>query len=372
MIEMLQRIWTLVVKEFMLILIDPKSRFVIIVPPMFQFVIFSYAATFDLQNVEYAVLDESKTEQSRTLLNHFNGSPHFELVHTLDTTAQIPELINTRKVRLVLHIPRDFADKIINHETAVIQIIADGRNSNVASVALGYVQEITQQYGTSLQTELLSSGLHTSLVSRAWFNRNLETRWYIVSSLGGIISMVIAMLLSALSVAREREFGTFDQLLVAPFQPYEILIGKAVPCVFFGLADAMILSLGASYWFDVPFRGTISALIVVLLAFLVAVVGVGLFISSMSVTMQQGLLGAFVFIMPSVLLGGFTTPISNMPEWLQTGTLINPLRYVVQALREIFLMGADLSVTWHFIWPLLLISAVTMPAAAVMFRLRTQ
>lgn len=372
MIEILQRIVTLIVKEFMLILIDPKSRFVIIVPPLIQFFIFSYSATFDLQNVEYAVLDESKTEQSRTLLSHFSGSPHFELVRTLDTTAQIPELINNKTVRLVLHIPTDFADHIINNETAVIQVIADGRNSNVASVALGYIQDITQQYEESLQANIVSASPQVSLVQRSWFNRNMETRWYIVSSLGGIISMVIAMLLSALSVAREREFGTFDQLLVSPFQPAEILIGKAVPCVFFGLMDATLLSLAAAYWFDVPFRGSIMALIIVLLAFLIAVVGVGLFISSMSVTMQQGLLGAFVFIMPSVLLGGFTTPISNMPQWLQHATLANPLRYVVQALREIFLMGADLSATWHYIWPLLIISAVTMPAAAVMFRHRTQ
>lgn len=372
MIEMLQRIVTLTIKEFMLILIDPKSRFVIIVPPLIQFVIFSYSATFDLQNVEYAVLDESNTEQSRTLLSHFSGSPHFELVRTLDTTAQVPDLINTQKVRLVLHIPTDFADKVTNHEPANIQVIADGRNSNVASVALGYVQDITLQYAESLQTSLMSSSPQVSLIQRSWFNRNMETRWYIVSSLGGIISMVIAMLLSALSVARERESGTFDQLLVSPFQPAEILIGKAVPCVFFGLVDATLLSLAAAYWFDVPFRGSIIALVLVLLAFLIAVVGVGLFISSMSVTMQQGLLGAFVFIMPSVLLGGFTTPISNMPQWLQNATLINPLRYVVKALREIFLTGADFSATWHYVWPLLIISAVTMPAAAVMFRYRTQ
>ncbi|SHI73176.1 ABC transporter permease [Halodesulfovibrio aestuarii] len=372
MIEILQRIATLIVKEFLLILIDPKSRFVIIVPPLIQFFVFSYSATFDLQNVEYAVLDESNTVLSRSLLSRFSGSPHFSLVGMLDTTAQVPELINNRAVRLVLHIPTDFADRVRNHEPAVLQVIADGRNSNVASVALGYVQEITEQYGESLQARFVSTSPRISLIQRSWFNRNMETRWYIVSSLGGIISMVIVMLLSALSVAREREFGTFDQLLVSPFQPAEILIGKAVPCVFFGLMDATILSLAAAYWFDVPFRGSIVALVIVLLAFLIAVVGVGLFISSISVTMQQGLLGAFVFIMPSVLLGGFTTPISNMPQWLQNGTLVNPLRYVVQALRDIFLMGAELSTIWHYIWPLLIISAVTMPAAAVMFRHRTQ
>ncbi|MCT4625698.1 MAG: ABC transporter permease [Halodesulfovibrio sp.] len=372
MMQILRRIRTLVIKEFMMILRDPKSRMVLIVPPIIQFFVFSYAATFDLQNVEFAVLDESKTVESRSLISHFSGSKHFELVQRLDSTAQIPEMINTETVRLVLHISRDFADKIVNGDSASVQVIADGRNSNVASIALGYVQDIIQQYSASLRILAPAVKGGTPLIQRAWFNRNMETRWYIVSSLGGIISMVIVMTLSSLSVAREREFGTFDQLLVSPFQPLEILIGKSVPCVFFGLADAILLSLAAVYWFAVPFRGTVGALFLILLAFMLAIVGVGLFISAISVTMQQGLLGAFVFIMPAVLLGGFTTPISNMPQWLQYSTVINPLKYVVQGLRDIFLTGADVSAVWNYVWPLCIISAVTMPAAAVMFRFRTQ
>jgi ABC-2 type transport system permease protein len=199
----------------------------------------------------------------------------------------------------------------------------------------------------------------------------MESRWTIVSALGGTISMIVVMILASLSVAREREFGTFDQLLVAPFRPVEILIGKAVPGLVFGLTDALLLSAAAVVWFKIPFYGSVSALCAALTAFMIAVVGVGLFVSSLSTTMQQALLGSFVFIMPSVILSGFTTPIENMPQWLQTATLINPLRYVVAALRQVFLAGADTAAIWSQIWPMLFIAGLTLPAAAVMFRHRT-
>jgi ABC-2 type transport system permease protein len=184
--------------------------------------------------------------------------------------------------------------------------------------------------------------------------------------------MVVVMILTSLSVAREREFGTFDQLLVAPFTPAEILIGKSMPGLIFGLLDALIFSLGAVVWFEVPFRGTVAALLLALGCFVLAIVGVGLFISSLSKTMQQGLLGAFMFIMPAVILGGFATPIKNMPDWLQTGTLANPVRYIIKALRRVFLEGADVSLIWPQIWPLLIMAAVTLPAATWFFRRRSE
>jgi ABC-2 type transport system permease protein len=210
------------------------------------------------------------------------------------------------------------------------------------------------------------------LVDRPWFNANLQSRWFIVSALGGIISMVVVMILTSLSVAREREFGTFDQLLVAPFMPGEILIGKSLPGMFFGLMDALLFCLGAVYWFGVPFRGTIPSLVLAISCFIIAMVGVGLLVSSLSMTMQQALLGSFVFMMPSVILSGFATPIENMPRWLQIGTLCNPLRHIITALRDIFLEGAGSSILWPQIWPLLLIACFTLSLAAWLFRHRSQ
>lgn len=369
----LQRILTLIIKEFGMVLRDPKSRVVVIVPPILQFFVFSFAATFDLTDVQYAVLDQSRTVESRELLARFEGSENFKLVATLASDTQIREMIDTSEVRLVITIPADFSDKLAEGEQAVIQVIADGRNSNVASIALGYVNTIVQQQGKRLLQERgeMPNEPGLELINRAWFNENLVSRWYIVSALGGIISMIVVMILSSLSVAREREFGTFDQLLVAPFRPFEILIGKAIPPIVFGLFDALLLSAAAVFFFKIPFHGTITALVITLTVFMVAVVGVGLFISSLSTTMQQALLGSFVFIMPAVILGGFTTPIENMPEWLQTATYIDPLRYVVYGLRQIFLAGGDTASTWPQLWPMACIASITLPLAGWMFRRRT-
>ncbi len=369
----LQRIITLIIKEFGMVLRDPKSRVVVIVPPIIQFFVFSFAATFDLIDVRYAVLDHSRTAQSRELLARFKGSENFKLVATLASDNQIREVIDTAKARLVIAVPADFSEKLAGDEQAVVQVIADGRNSNVASIALGYVNTIVHQQGIRfLQGKAeIPNEPALELINRAWFNENLVSRWYIVSALGGTISMIVVMILSSLSVAREREFGTFDQLLVAPFRPVEILIGKAMPPIVFGLFDALLLSAAAVFFFKIPFHGTVSALVIILTVFMVAVVGVGLFISSLSTTMQQALLGSFVFIMPAVILGGFTTPIENMPEWLQVATWINPLRYVVYGLRQIFLAGGDTASVWPQLWPMACIAALTLSLAGWIFRRRT-
>ena len=372
--DSVRRIIALMLKEFSMVLKDPKSRFVIIGPPLIQFFIFGYAATYDLKNVSFAVFDESRTPASRQLLSRFDGSENFRRVKTLSNDREIDTIINRQKVRLVIHIGPEFARRIHSGRPAAVQVIVDGRNSNVALIALGYIGAIVEQYNQ----ELVKTGVVTPngpgvlLVDRPWFNANLQSRWYIVSALGGIISMVVVMILTSLSVAREREFGTFDQLLVAPFMPGEILIGKSVPGMFFGLIDALIFCLGAVHWFGVPFRGTITALILAFSCFIITIVGVGLLVSSLSMTMQQALLGSFVFMMPSVILSGFATPIKNMPRWLQIATLGNPLRHIIAALREIFLEGAGPGMVWPQIWPLLLMACFTLPLAAWLFRHRSE
>ena len=370
----LHRILALMIKEFTLILKDPKSRIVVVGPPLIQFFVFGYAATFDLNHVRYAVLDESRGVLSRQLLARVEGSGNFELTQNLLSEHEIDSVINLEKARLVLHIGQEFDRNLQRGIPIEIQVIADGRNPNVALVALGYFRNIVEQYNRDLIARGLGNGSGTGLqiVARAWFNENLQSRWFMVSALGGVISMVVVMLLTSLSVAREREFGTFDQLLVAPFTPGEILIGKSLPGMFFGFMNALIFSAGAVWWFSVPFRGTLPALMLALLCFIATMVGVGLLVSSLSMTMQQGLLGAFVILMPSVILSGLATPIENMPHWLQVINYANPVQYIIVALRNIFLQGADVGMIWPQIWPLLIIACVTLPSAAWLFRNRTQ
>jgi ABC-2 type transport system permease protein len=384
--DAVRRIIALMIKEFVMILKDPKSRFVIIGPPLIQFFVFGYAATYDLKNVRYAVFDESRTPESRQLLSRLAGSGNFELTRTLLAEKEIDFVINREKARLVIHIGPEFSRNLHIGKTATLQVIVDGRNSNVALIALGYIGNIVEQYNHELVKKGVVSmnGLGVLVADRAWFNANLQSRWFIVSALGGLISMVVVMILTSLSVAREREFGTFDQLLVAPFNPAEILIGKSLPGMVFGLMDALLFAMvfglmdallfaaGAVYWFGVPFRGTIGALILALGCFIITIVGIGLLVSSLSMTMQQALFGSFVFMMPSVILSGFATPIENMPHWLQIGTLLNPLRHIIAALRDIFLQGADVIMIRHQLWPLVLMACFTLPLAAWMFRHRSQ
>ncbi len=370
--QALRRILALVIKEFFTVLKDPKSRFVIIGPPIIQFFVFGYAATFDLENVRYAVFDESRSVLSRELLAGVEGSGKFRLTGFLESQQDIVATVDSEKARLVIHIGPDFERNLRNARPAEVQVIADGRNPNVALIALGYFGTIVGDFNQKLVAQGIvhNNGPGLKLVERSWFNGNLRSRWFIVSALGGIISMVVVMILTSLSVAREREFGTFDQLLVAPFTPGEILIGKSLPGIVFGLLDALIFAVGAVYWFGVPFRGTISALIVSLLCFIITIVGVGLLVSSLSTTMQQGLLGSFLFIMPAVTLSGLATPVENMPHWLQQADLLNPVRYIIVSLRNIFLEGADLTMVWPYLWPLLCIASVTLPLSAWLFRNR--
>ena len=370
----LGRILALVVKEFTLILKDPKSRFIVVGPPIIQFFVFGYAATYDVKNVRYAVLDESRSALSRQLLAGVEGCGAFEPVGTLLSENDIDETISLEKARIVIHIGPEFERRIENGMPADVQLIADGRNPNVALVALGYFRNIVQEFNRDLAARGMMGGGGPGLeiVERAWFNDNLQSRWFMVSALGGVISMVVVMILTSLSVAREREFGTFDQLLVAPFTPGEILIGKSLPGMCFGLMNALIFSAGAVWWFGVPFRGTVPALVLALLCFIITMVGVGLLVSSLSMTMQQGLLGSFVVMMPAVILSGLATPIENMPRWLQVIDTVNPVRYIIVALRNIFLQGADTAMIWPQIWPLLVIAGIALPSAAWLFRHRAQ
>lgn len=376
-LESLARIQTLVVKEILAIMKDPKSRFIVIGPPIVQFILFGYAATFDLDHVRYMVLDEDRSVESRQLLAQFSGSPTFRLVGELRSDQEIADVIDRQDTRLVLHVPQTFSRDLHAGRPAQLQVILDGRNSNIASIGLGYINAIVAKFNVDRAT---TAGVATltmpqpSLqpVDRAWFNTSLRSRWFIVAALGGVVTTVIVLLLAGLSVSREREAGTFDQLLVAPFRPGEILIGKALPSMLLGLADGLLLSWAAVLWFGVPFHGSVLALVVAMIVYVICIVGVGLFISSLTSTMQQSQLGIFFFIMPAVVLAGFTTAIANMPDWLQIATYANPLRYIVVASREIFLQGGTLATIWPQLWPMALIAAATLSAATWLFRHRAE
>ncbi len=367
---MLTRLLALVRKEFLALLKDKRSRMVLIVPPMIQLLVFGYAATFDLKAIPYALYNEDRGIASRDLVATFDGASAFHRVATLRAENQIAPLVDTREVLVVLHIGPRFSAELLSGGAAPLQVIVDGRNSNTAMIALGYVRNLVDRYNRAWIAERGLQAPPARLETRAWFNPNLESRWFFVPGIIGMLTLVTTMLVTALTVAREREQGTFDQLLVTPLGPGEILLGKALPGFLIGMVQGTAILLIATLWFRVPLLGSLPALYAGLALFLLSGVGAGLLISSLAVTQQQGLLGAFLFMVPAVILSGFATPIANMPEAVQHITLIDPLRYFLVILRKVFLEGAGFDVLAGQYWPMVIIAAVSLALASWLFRHR--
>ncbi len=367
---MWQRILALLQKELLAIFKDKKSRFIVVAPPIIQLLIFGYAATFDLNHVPFAVFNEDRGTLSTQLLAHLRGTPNFQQVATLQRQADIAPVINERKALLVLHFGPNYSADLRSGRSAPLQVIVDGRNSNTALIALNYVRNIVKRFNEQWAASHGQPPPPAELEMRAWFNPNLESRWFIVPGIIGLLTLVVTMVVTALSVAREREQGTFDQLLVTPLRPVEILIGKALPGFLIGLVEATFIILVAVYWFGIPLLGNLATLYTGIMLFLLSAVGVGLMISSLSVTQQQGMLGAFLFLVPAVILSGFATPIANMPAIVQDLTLINPMRYFMVILRGVFLEGTPFSLLIDQFWPMAVIGLVTLALAGWMFRHR--
>lgn len=364
------RIRALVVKEFLAIWRDKRSRVVLIVPPIVQLLVFGYAATFDVTHIATAIYNEDAGLPSRDLIARFEGSPAFDVTARIEREEQIAELIDPRQVSLVLHIGQDFSRDIRSRQPARIQLIVDGRESNTALIVLGYAGAIVAEFNRDWARSHGQPQPPASLVTRAWFNPNLETRWFFIPGIVAILTLVVTMVVTALSVAREREVGTFEQLLVTPLRPAEILIGKSLPAYIIGLGEATVIVAAAVFWFGIPFRGELALLYAGLTLYLLAAIGVGLMISSISRTQQQAILGAFLFVVPAVILSGFATPIANMPEVVQHLTLLNPVRYFLIVVRGLFLEGLPAELVVRQLWPMALIAAVSLTAAAWMFRHR--
>ena len=367
---MWQRILALIRKEFLALLKDPKSRFVLILPPLIQLLVFGYAASFDLKQVPYAIYNEDRGAAGRELLARFAGAPSFRSVAELRSTEEIAPLVDAREALVVIHLGQRFSADLLAGRPAPLQVIVDGRNSNTAMIAVNYVRSVVNRFNEDWQAQQSLRGPPARLELRAWFNPNLESRWFFVPGIVGMITLLVTMLVTALSVAREREQGTFDQLLVTPLRPAEILIGKTVPGLVIGLLQATLILLVATLWFRVPFLGSLAAFYAGLALFLLSGIGAGLLISALSATQQQGLLGAFLFMVPAIILSGFATPIANMPRAVQLVTLVDPLRYFLVVLRKSFLEGAGFELLLDQFWPMALIGTVTLLLAGWLFRHR--
>jgi len=368
---MLNRIISLIIKELLSVWRDKKSRMILIVPPILQLLVFSFAATLEVSNVSIGIINEDNGIISKRIEDRLIGTNIFSKIYHLQN-KDAESFIDTEKGLVIIHFNQDFSRKVLNKETGNIQVIIDGRRSNSAQIVMGYISQIINQYNLDYMVQNNIQKSNSIVITRHWFNHNLEFRWFMVPALMAIISLMMGIVVTGLSIARERELGTFDQLMVSPIQPFEILIGKTVPGLIIGLAEATFLFLIIIFILQIPFRGSLLLLYISLFIFICSVLGFGLFISSISKTQQQAILGAFLFMPPAILLSGFATPIENMPSWLQPITLINPLRYFMAILRGLFFKDIPVEVVMTNLWPLIIISIITLTGASWFFKRRLE
>ena len=364
------RIHSLVRKEFQSLLSTKSGRMLLIMPVILQTALFPFAATLEVQNATLAVFNEDHGRASVEMMQRFAASGAFTRIIPVWSQQEVQNAIGARDALLAVHIPADFSRKITTGETSPVQVILDGRRSNSSQIAFGYLQSVLDGY---LKDRAADAGrvVPGELIVRNWFVPNLEYTHFILPSLVAIITTIGSLIVTALSVAREREEGTFEQLLVSPLSPEMIMIGKAVPAMAVGFFQATLILIAAVWIYRIPFAGSLVLLYGGMFFYALALVGVGLFISSISKTQQQAFLGAFVFMVPAILLSGYTAPVENMPLWLQRVTWINPVRHFVEIVKGVFLKDASIGRVASLVWPLMVIGFGTLTLAAIMFRRKT-
>ncbi|NIJ19107.1 ABC-2 type transport system permease protein [Sphingomonas naasensis] len=365
----LSRLWAMIVKEMLAVLRDPKSRVVLVVPPILQLFIFTYATTLDVTNVDIGLLDRSSGAHSVELVQRISGSPNFRDIRTFRSTDELRAAIDNQKVIAAMVIDEDFDRKLASGQPATIGLVLDGRRSNAAQIVSGYLTNIVGGLGADLQPRGAAGG--GSVVTN-WYNPSLDYIWFTLPSLVAIITSVAGLAITSQSVAREREMGTFDQLMVSPLRVHEILIGKMVPPYLLGMFNGSLYLILAPLVFGVPFKGSLALFFLSLSVYMLALIGLGMLISAASKTMQQAFLGVFLIMTPLILLSGYASPIDNMPGWLQTVTYIDPARYFLIIVQGLFLKAMPATAVFHQLWPLVLIACATLSASAWLFRARME
>ena len=272
---------------------------------------------------------------------------------------------------VVVHIGQDFSRKLASGEAPKVQLLLDGRKSNSAQLVNSYIGTIISQFGADYARGTTVNQT-SEIVDRTWYNPNREYQTAMVPTLIGTLTMSTVLMIVGMSVARERELGTFEQLLVSPLQPLEIIVGKAVPGLIVGLGQATVITIVVTQVFGIALTGSAFVLFTGLIVFLLAVIGVALFISSLVSNQQQAMMGIMVYMMPAMMLSGFTAPVQNMPTWLQPVALINPLTHFIVIMRGVFLRDMPFWLVAERIWPMAATAVVTLSAATWLFQRRAQ
>jgi len=379
---MFERIRYMLRKEFIQVLRDPHMNLTLFLTPVMQLLIYGYAVTTDIRNVQMAVMDLDNSPASRELVSRFEGSGYFNLVEHVDSEDRCREMLDLGQAQMVLRMNSGFGATIAAGRTASLQALLDGTDSNAAGIILSYTSTIVGDFSADLlerrERRLLGTGggirgpaervASVELRTRAWFNDNLESRNFFVP--GTVVHLVTlsALVLTSMAIVREKEIGTMEQILVMPITPLEFILGKTLPFVIIGLADVALITSVGWFWFGVPLRGSVALLFVSALVYLLTPLGAGLVISVISRTQQQASMSVFFFYFPAFLLSGFVFPIDSMPLPVQYVTYVNPVRYALVIVRGIFLKGVGLETLWPQMLILAGMGVVSIAVASKRFR----
>jgi len=360
------RIRELVRKEFIQLFSDRRNRAVMFVMPFIMMLVFGYVVNYDIRNVRIAILDYSKTYESRSLIDSFTGSNIFHVTNIVANENQLTELLLEQKIDVGIKISRDFASALRAGQTAPVQFLVDGSMSNMAAVRVTYIASVLDKFNRDELYKLYPVNMSYGKVDariRTWYNPNLDSQYFFVPGIVAFLIMLTSFIFTSIAIIREKEDGTMEQLIVTPIKSHEFIIGKTIPYTIIALFQLFAVTGVAVYWFEIPFKGSFLLLLLAACLFLLSTLGIGLFISTISSTKQQAMMTAFFFVLPFFMLSGFVFPISNMPDVVQWLTYLNPLRFFLVIIRDIFLKGVGFDVLWPQYLALTILGAVVFTGA---------
>lgn len=363
---MFERIKNMLIKEFVQIFRDPRMRSIIFVVPIFQTFIFGYAVSTDVKNIATAIYDMDNSILSRKTIDAFVESGQFEVVEYIYDDEEAKQLLDSGKALVVIHFPQGFERKINGGKSSPLQVIIDGTDGNSARIIQNYVSKITYRISKNIKVEEQNNRIGKQnapqgiqVESRAWFNNNLESRDFYIPGIISTILTLVTITMTSMSIVREKEMGTMEQILVTPIKKFEFILGKTVPFSLIAFFNVIAILTVAAFWFNVPIRGSLPLLFLGVSFYLLTILGIGFFISTISQTQQQAMMVTFFFYFPMVLLSGFLFPIANMPTIIQWITYFNPLRYFIHFIRSLFLKGVGIEILWPQILALAIMGIFT-------------
>jgi ABC-2 type transport system permease protein len=365
-----ERIKQMVIKEFIQVLRDKRMKAIIFVIPVVQTLVFGFAVTTDVNNIPTAVMDLDNSFASRELVSRFASSGYFTIIASPKDPAAIQELLDRATVSVAIQINRGFSADLKRKIPASVQVLADGTDSNTTTVAVGYANSIINKFSQDIEGSDARSSARIDVRQRAWYNPELKSKNYNVPGVIAMVIMLTSLLLTSMAVVREREIGTMEQLMVTPLRPVELILGKTIPFALIAFLDMIFITALGVVIFNIPINGPLWLLPLSTAIYLLSVLGIGLFVSTVAKTLQQALMATFLFFMPAVLLSGFMFPIENMPIVFQYLTYANPLRYFLIIIRGIFLKGNGFSILWTQMAALLFLGMMVITLSSLRFKKR--